>query len=285
LDANHQIIHSGERRLRLNFPAHWPGARPGDTIAIAAHRARPAKKGEGLYWLFVALTLILVALMGAATYRTAQILPDWPLDSNPLLLPTENVVRVILLALCLGLGRLSGLSPAVLGWTWPDPLRQTLWGIVWGALIAAIYVLLTRWIVARTGGRYYTPMVVRVIVPKSRGQLAAVAVVMVGVVLVEEMLFRSLLIGGLSPLLPGWVLVGITAAVFGLLHSPQGIWGMAAIAVGGMVLGGMFLAAESLLLPVVAHYVVNMVQLAYAYVKRDELDALSPVPSTPTGVG
>ncbi len=235
-----------------------------------------------MYWLFVVLTLMLVALVGAATYRTAKILPDWPLDSNPLLQPSESVARLVLLALCLGLGRLSGLPPQVLGWAWPDPLRQVGWGIFWGAAIALVYIFLTRWIVSSTGGRYYTPTVVRAIVPKSQRELVLLALAMIGVVVVEELLFRGLLIGGLTPLLPGWLLVVLTGVVFGLLHSPQGLWGMVAIGAGGMALGWMFLGAQSLLLPMVAHYIANIIQITYAYGRRDEIMALRPLTPAPS---
>jgi membrane protease YdiL (CAAX protease family) len=40
---------------------------------------------------------------------------------------------------------------------------------------------------------------------------------------------------------------------------------MVAIAVGGVALGMMFLWTQSLLMPMVAHYVVNMAQIVYAY--------------------
>jgi membrane protease YdiL (CAAX protease family) len=49
------------------------------------------------------------------------------------------------------------------------------------------------------------------------------------------------------------------------MHSPQGWWGMVAIALGGVLLGLMFLAMQSLLMPLVVHYVANMAQIGYAY--------------------
>jgi membrane protease YdiL (CAAX protease family) len=147
----------------------------------------------------------------------------------------------------------------------PQPLAQIAWGILWGLAIAAVYIVATRWIMATSGGRYYTPNVVRVIVPRSRQQLGAVALVMITVVLLEELLFRSLLLGGFAPLLPTWLLLAISGVIFGLMHSPQGWWGMVAIALGGVLLGVMFVTMQSLLMPMVAHYVANMVQIAYAY--------------------
>ncbi len=91
---------------------------------------------------------------------------------------------------------------------------------------------------------------------------------MVTVVLLEELLFRSLLVGGMTPLLPGPLLVLSVGIVFGLLHSPQGTWGMAGAALAGVILGALFLLAGSLLLPSIAHYVANMVQVSVAYRAR-----------------
>jgi membrane protease YdiL (CAAX protease family) len=56
--------------------------------------------------------------------------------------------------------------------------------------------------------------------------------------------------------------------LFGLLHSPQGVWGMAGAALAGILLGLLFLAAGSLLLPCIAHYVANMMQIGVAYRAR-----------------
>jgi hypothetical protein len=160
-----------------------------------------------LYLIAVILTLILVAIVGHATYRAARLLPHWPLDQNPLLHPIETAVRFVLLLLCTGLGILSGQSRQALGWQMPHPLSQIVWGILWGLLLAAIYVLATRWVMAKSGERYYTTTVVRVIVPRSSRQLWAVALAMVSVVLLEELLFRSLLLGVLRPLAPMWLLL------------------------------------------------------------------------------
>jgi membrane protease YdiL (CAAX protease family) len=217
------------------------------------------------YAISVILTLLLLAFVGYGTYRAAKVLPHWPIDQNPLLHPIESAVRLVLILLCVGLGLLSQLPLATLGWQAPRPLSQISWGIVWGLAIAAIYIVATRWVIAKSSGRYYTPTVVRVIVPRTTTQLVWVALAMLSVVLLEELLFRSLLLGGFSPLLPKWALLALGGVIFGLMHSPQGWWGMIAIAVGGVVLGLMFLEEQSLLMPAVAHYVANMVQITYAF--------------------
>jgi membrane protease YdiL (CAAX protease family) len=229
------------------------------------------------YTAFALLTLLLVGLVGYGTYRTAQILPNWPIDQNPLLHPAETALRLVLIILCIGLGFLSGQSRAALGWQTPHTLAQLAWGLLWGLAIAAVYIIATRWMMAMSSGRYYTPIVVRAIVPRSRRQLWAVAWAMISVVLLEELLFRSLLLGGFTTLLPTWLLLTAGGVIFGLMHSPQGWWGMIAIALGGVFLGLMFLAMQSLLMPLVAHYVVNMAQIGYAYRRGiPDLPGLAP---------
>lgn len=217
------------------------------------------------YLLFVILTLLLVALVGVATVRTNRLLATWPLDQNPLLLPGETLVRLVLIGLCIGLGFLSGLSHAALGWRWGPIWPQFLAGTLAGLVIAAFYTLATRALIALGGARYYSTRIVQIIVPRRPKDFPAVAAAMFPVVVMEELLFRSLMIGGLATLLPAEWLVIASALVFGLLHSPQGWWGMIGVSLGGLILGVMFLATESLLLPIWTHYVINMAQLVVAY--------------------
>lgn len=221
-----------------------------------------------MYWLFVVVTLALTAWIGYNTHSTARVLRSWRPEGNPLLHPLETLVRLVLIAACIGLGLLSGLPLAVLGWTLDDWVGQVLWGVAAGAALGVVFLLATRWVVKRTGQRYYSPLVIDLIVPKSPRELVLTALAMVSVVLLEELLFRSLLVGGLTPLLPPPLLVVGFGVLFGLLHSPQGLWGMVGAGLAGMILGALFLAAGSLVLPCVAHYIANMVQVGVAYRER-----------------
>jgi membrane protease YdiL (CAAX protease family) len=220
------------------------------------------------YGLFVVLTLVLTGWIGYNTYLTARLLRTWQPDSNPLLHPLETVVRLALIAACVALGLLSGLSPAALGWTIEDGWRQALWGLMAGLLLGAVFLLATRWVVQRTGERFYSSLVLDLIVPKDLREFVLTALAMVTVVLLEELLFRSLLIGGLAPIAPAPLLVVLFGVLFGLLHIPQGAWGMVGAAVAGIFLGGLFLLSGSLLVPCVAHYAANMLQLGVAYRNR-----------------
>jgi membrane protease YdiL (CAAX protease family) len=224
------------------------------------------------YWLFVALTLALTGFIGYNTYLSAQLLRRWRPDRNLLLLPAENLLRLGLVLACLGLGVLSGLDARQLGWLlsrWP---AQLLWGVGWGVGLAGFLYLSTRWILQRSGQRFYSSIIVQAIVPKSTGELLGVSLVMISVVLLEELLFRSLLLGGLAPILPAPLLLIGWSVVFGLLHSPQGLWGMIGAGLAGAVLGWLFLQHGSLLTPLIAHYVTNMVQVLQAMRLREQLD-------------
>jgi membrane protease YdiL (CAAX protease family) len=214
------------------------------------------------YWLFVVLTLGMTLFLGYGTYATARLLRVWRPDQNLLLMPAENLVRVVMLLLCIGLGYLSGLDAAQLGWRFPQPARQLLIGLGTGLATALFFYYVTRQIVRRSGARFYSPALLHYIVPKSGREFILVLLALIPVVLLEEVLFRSLLLGGLSPLAPESLLLIGFGIVFGLFHSPQGIWGMIGAGLGGIIFGLLFLWQQSLLAPVVAHYVANLAQIS-----------------------
>lgn len=75
----------------------------------------------------------------------------------------------------------------------------------------------------------------------------------------EELLFRAALVGVVStgyPVSP-WLMVVVSAVLFGMAHGAQGTTGMAVTTVLGVVLGTAFVVTGSLIVVVVAHYLVN----------------------------
>ncbi|MCE7983597.1 MAG: CPBP family intramembrane metalloprotease [Caldilinea sp. CFX5] len=213
------------------------------------------------FWLFALLTLALVAFIGYGTYTTARLLRHWRPDRNLLLLPAENLLRLVLIGVCIILGFLSGLPPSQLGWSLSPIGPQVLWGAVWGVVLALFFYGSTQMLVRATGQRFYSSVVIQAITPKDARELALVLVAMAPVVLLEELLFRSLLIGGFARVVPLPLLIVGWSVIFGLLHSPQGRWGMVGAGMGGLLLSLLFVTQGSLLLPLVAHYVTNMVQV------------------------
>lgn len=78
----------------------------------------------------------------------------------------------------------------------------------------------------------------------------------------EELLFRAALIGAVSAgfELPPWLLAIASSVAFAAGHGAQGRLGIVATGVLGFVLAAVFVVTESLLVVVVAHYVVNAVE-------------------------
>jgi membrane protease YdiL (CAAX protease family) len=89
-------------------------------------------------------------------------------------------------------------------------------------------------------------------------------VVLPVVALVEEFVFRAAVIGvpaaGFGT--PVWALVPVSAGAFALGHGAQGRVGVAVTGGLGLVLAGAYAATGSLLVVVVAHYLVNALEFA-----------------------
>ncbi len=80
----------------------------------------------------------------------------------------------------------------------------------------------------------------------------------------EELLFRSLPLGGLAWLIePQWLMWPL-ALFFGLLHWPQGGWGVTGTTLAAIMLSLLFLATGSIWPPLATHYVMNVLQVAVA---------------------
>ncbi len=219
---------------------------------------------EWHYTLYLILVIGLLLVIGYSTYATARLLKQWQPDHNLLLMPAENAVRLILIILCIGLGVLSRVDPVRLGWHFPAVATQIWVGILTGIGMAYAFYHSTLFIVRTTGERFYSSTVIGYILPSSLNEFWLVLIALVPVVFFEELLFRSLLLGGLSPIASPWLLLIVFGVAFGLLHSPQGIWGMMGAALGGMIFGLLFLWQQSLLAPFLAHYVANAVQIVLA---------------------
>ena len=226
------------------------------------------------FLFFVAGTLALTAFITWATYRSAQVLRQMQVDFNLLLLPAENLLRVGLVVACLILGWASGLPREQFGWTSYAPLTDLAIGLAVGMLAQTILNALTGWAISRFGPGIYSPVVILSILPRSQAEWAPVLLALFPAVLVEELLFRSLLLGGLAVAWPVPVLMAGTALLFGWMHSPQGRLGVIMTCAVSLLLAALFLWRGSLLPPLAAHYVVNVLQLVIAHRQRDELERL-----------
>ncbi len=223
------------------------------------------------YGLFIAGSLILLILVLLGALRTAQLLRYWRPDRNLLLLPAENLVRGGLVLACLGLGWLSGLPGQRLGWRPADPLGDLLWGGLTGVGVALLIFLGARWATRRWGDTWYNAFILQNITPRSPAEWPALLSALLLAVTLEELLFRSLLLGGLSPPLPFWPLALALSLCFGLAHTPQGPLAIAVTALVGLLFSWLFQVRQSILAPLVAHYIANGVQLGLAYARQPHL--------------
>ena len=94
------------------------------------------------------------------------------------------------------------------------------------------------------------------------GWLVLLAVVLPVIAIFEELLFRGAMIGALSVGFDGpvWLLAVVSSVAFGLGHSAQGRAGMVVTGLLGGGLAGVFIWTESLLVVIVAHYVINALE-------------------------
>jgi hypothetical protein len=222
--------------------------------------------------LFVAGTLLLTGTITWLTYRSARLLREMEVPFNLMLAPLENAFRLFLIVFCLGLGRLSGLPPDQLGWVVSSPLAEVSIGLVFGLSVQSLLHPVTRWAVDRFGEEIYSPMVIRNILPANNREWVLVPLALLPAALVEELLFRSLLLGGLSVVWPPLLLALLGALLFGVMHVPQKLLGVLMTGVVGFLLSLLFLWRWTLLSVFVAHYTINVLQLLWASRQREWLE-------------
>ena len=221
-----------------------------------------------MYPLFVFGSLGLTVGLAWATYQSGRLLRAVPVRENLLLAPVENVVKGALVLLCIGLGALSGATPGRLGWTLDNGWRDLGLGIILGLATQLAANGITSLAIKVWGKGIYSPVVMKNIMPRTRPEWLLVPAALGLAVLLEELLFRSLLIGGLSVAVPVPILLVGFSAIFGLMHSPQGMLGVALTGVLGLWLSLLFVWSGGLILPLTAHYVINFLQLLKAQGER-----------------
>jgi membrane protease YdiL (CAAX protease family) len=213
---------------------------------------------------FLAGLLILMALVAVSTVRTGRLLRTWSPPFNPLLSRADSAVRLAMIAVSIGLGLIFGPGPAALGWTVAHLGRDLIVGAAFGAVMAGFFTVAGSVAVRRWGPEVYDDRVLRCILPMSRREWPGVALALLSAAALEELLFRSLPLGGLTWLVAPYWLMWPLALFFGALHWPQGGWGVAGTVLAAIMLSLLFLVTGSIWSPLAAHYVMNLVQVAVA---------------------
>jgi hypothetical protein len=220
---------------------------------------------------FYLLTLLLIVLLAWISYRSNKLLQTLDFEMNLLLEPGETIFRLVLIVACYFLGVLSGLPPAVLGWT---PHISPVWLVICPAIAAAMQVCINRSVSyarQRFGNEIYSSRVMRSMLPRGRRQWPLIVAALFPAVLFEELLFRSLLIGGFSLLFPPILIALITAPLFGWMHAAQGKWAIVVAGFISFILSLLFIWQRSLVIPFLVHYMLDALQIAYASRHPEEL--------------
>jgi membrane protease YdiL (CAAX protease family) len=228
-------------------------------------------------WIFTIGVVSLIALVCYGMVRTGLALRFWTPRYNLLLSLPDNAARLVMLAFCILLGVTVGPGPEALGWsTSPTLLGRDLFlgavvGLVWAAALNAGGNLAVR----RWGPEVFSSKVLQCMLPIGRREWVGVLLALVPAAALEEMLFRSLPLGGLAWLVPPWWLLWPLALLFGLLHWPQGGWGVAGAAISAVMFSLLFLVTSGIWAPLAAHYTINVAQLVLA-----KLSGLEPLRGT-----
>jgi membrane protease YdiL (CAAX protease family) len=224
---------------------------------------------------FVLGTLILLVFLALSAWRSAIFLRQVVPTMNLLLLPIENVFRLVLIGVCIVLALISEQPATQFGWRAAQFESSVLIGLGIGGVAALMVPVVTHFAVARFGKGIYSPIIVQSILPRNRREWMLVPIALAPAVVLEELLFRSLLLGGFAVMISPVVLAIAWSIVFGAMHFPQGALGVVVAAGLGLMLSGLFLATQNLLAPIIAHYVINLVQLVWASQNKSWLESFS----------
>lgn len=98
------------------------------------------------------------------------------------------------------------------------------------------------------------------LLPKTNQELVWFFFVVISVAIGEELIFREFYFELLNQNfgLTGDALLIVTAVIFGIVHSYQGLIGVVATFILGLALGKIFQTTESLLVPIILHFLIDI---------------------------
>jgi membrane protease YdiL (CAAX protease family) len=232
------------------------------------------------FWLNLTRVIIflLTLVLAWLTYQSNLLLQEYQPDFNVLLAPPELLMRGVLVGLCLFLAWLSGLSRPQLGLISPFPFYSLGVGVGLGVAIQISLNIFTQGAIRYFGPQIYSPLVMHSILPRHLREWPLVGLAMLPAVAMEELLFRTLWLGVFGSAMPLFWLIIATSILFGFMHQPQGNLGIILTGSVNVLFCLLFVWSGELLIPFVAHYTINMLQLALADYHRDWLENYSSPP-------
>ena len=222
--------------------------------------------------IFLIGTLALISFLYWAAYQSDRALKTRAVEinGNLLLSVPEFLFKIILLGICFGLANSLSVDrlEKYIGWPSSQPLADIVIGITIGLVTAFAVNIISTIAIRIWGKRIYSPAIMRGMIPRNQIEWLLILVPLLLAVALEEVLFRALLIGGFSMVVNPWIMAIASSIVFGLMHSPQGILGIVLVGLVGMLFGAVFILTNSLLIVIIAHFVINLLQIVRA---KDDL--------------
>jgi len=213
---------------------------------------------------FVVLVMLLLAVLAWTTEQSSRLLRRITPAYNVLLSLPDNAARLFLILVCVVAGLWLGPGVDALGWQTDRLWQDVALGGAAGLLAAPLTVLGGNLAAKRWGPGVYDNRLLRAIVPVNEREWWGVVLALLPAALLEEMLFRSMPLAGLSYWISPWVVMWPLALFFGLLHRSQGEWGVVGTALLGVLLSALFLLTGSIWATLAAHWVLNVLEVSLA---------------------
>jgi membrane protease YdiL (CAAX protease family) len=96
--------------------------------------------------------------------------------------------------------------------------------------------------------------------PHSRRELRYFYAVSITAGVVEEIVYRGFLIWYFGMFMPLWLAVLVSSIGFGLAHSYQGLGGVLKVCVIGLIFAALYILTGSIIIPIIAHMIVDVLQ-------------------------
>ena len=171
------------------------------------------------------------------------------------------------------------LIPILLGWaagrSWAGlgfgPIRLTADNpIVTGLVIGAMLSLTVRPVLSAFSARHRALMrkgfaKLAAFLPRTGRQLFWALIVSLAAGTCEEIAYRGFLLPYAGHFLPGWWALAAASALFGIAHAYQGWVGTLVTAAIGAALGYVYIATQSLALPMLLHVAIDVSAMVTAY--------------------
>jgi membrane protease YdiL (CAAX protease family) len=199
------------------------------------------------------LSAVLFVVLPALAVGQAPLMADAHIDRLPAYWSSIATLWILGTLSWLVGTRADGLS--AIGFVWTSGASILLWSVIL-TVVGLVTVGSFRIVALRLG--LHETRVIRELRPRTREEKGVFFLLSIAAGVGEEVAYRGYAIPLLIPVLGSLGSVAVTSMIFGLLHVYQGTLGVLRTAVMGGFLAWGFLASGSLIPPIIAHTLIDM---------------------------